>query len=141
MAEAAKTVPTRASVEAFLRKVPGEERRRDCEVLVEMMSQATGARPVLWGDDIVGFGAYHYVYASGREGDWPLVGFSPRKSDLSLYIVPGLDAFAPLLSRLGRHRAGKSCLYVKRLDDVDLKVLCRIVKDSVAMMAAKRTDK
>lgn len=141
MAEAAKTVASRASVGAFLRKVADEDRRRDCEVLAKMMAEATGAPPVLWGTAIVGFGAYRYAYASGRTGEAPLVAFSPRKNELAIYVMPGFEDLAPLLARLGKHRAGKSCLCVKRLDDVDLKVLRRIVHESVAAMAPQRSDK
>jgi hypothetical protein len=139
MAEA-KTQPTKASVAAFLAAIPDEERRRDCKLVAKIMREATGAKPVLWGTNIVGFGTYRYRYASGREGDWPVTAFSPRKNDLTLYIMPGFDDNAGLLARLGRHKTGKSCLYLKRLADVDLAVLREIIAKSVAAMAKKRVD-
>ena len=139
MAEA-KTQPTKASVAAFLAAIPDEERRRDCKLVAKIMREATGAKPVLWGTNIVGFGTYRYRYASGREGDWPVTAFSPRKNDLTLYIMPGFDDNAGLLARLGRHKTGKSCLYLKRLADVDLAVLQEIIAKSVAAMAKKRVD-
>ncbi len=140
MAEA-KTQPTKASVAAFLATIPDAERRRDCKLVAKLMQEATGARPVLWGTSIVGFGTYRYKYASGREGDWPVTAFSPRKNDLTLYIMPGFDDNADLLARLGKHKTGKSCLYLKRLSDVDLAVLQEIIEKSVAAMAKKSIDK
>jgi uncharacterized protein DUF1801 len=136
-----KTKPTKASVSGFLRKIPAETRRKDCEVVCEMMKSVTGAEPELWGPSIVGFGRYHYKSPSGREGEWMLMGFSPRKNDLTLYIMPGTHEFPELLDQLGRHKTGKSCLYLKRLEDIDLKVLRRILKQSVKRMSKYRTDK
>jgi len=138
MAEA-KTQPTKASVAAFLAAIPDEQRRKDCKAVAKLMQEVTGAKPVLWGTSIVGFGTYRYRSASGREGDWPVTGFSPRKNDLTLYIMPGFDRYADLLARLGKHRTGKSCLYLKRLADVDLAVLKEIIGTSVGAMAKKRT--
>ena len=135
-----KTRPTAASVAAFLAAIPGEQRRKDCKAVAKLMQEATGAKPVLWGTSIVGFGAYRYKYASGREGEWPVTGFSPRKNDLTLYIMPGFERFQELLARLGKHRTGKSCLYLKRLADVDAEVLGEIVTQSVAAMAGRRID-
>lgn len=126
-----KTKPTGVSVVAFLKTVPDDERRKDCQALVKLMKQASGAPAKMWGPSIVGFGTYHYVYASGREGDWPLVGFSPRKQDLTLYIMAGVERFPDLMKKLGKHKTGVSCLYLKRLSDVDLKVLEKLVKESV----------
>jgi hypothetical protein len=102
-----------------------------------MMRKATGKRAKMWGANIVGFGSYHYKYASGREGDWPIVGFSPRERYLSLYIMPGLSGFESLLNNLGRYKTGKSCLYIKRLDDVDSRVLERLIDASVSYMCRK----
>ena len=113
-----KTVKGTASVADFLAAVPDPRRRADAEAACALISEATGAEPAMWGTGIVGFGSYHYRYASGREGDWPAVGFSPRKQALTIYVSAGFDAFGELLGRLGPHSTGKSCLYVKRLADV-----------------------
>lgn len=134
----AKTVPSAKSVAAFLEQAGGAPRRRDCEVLVQLMSEATGAGPVMWGESLVGFGKYHYAYESGREGDAPLVAFAPRKAELVIHVAPNLDGFESLLAKLGRHRAARSCLYVKRLEDIDLKVLRQIVLRSVKALAPQR---
>lgn len=135
-----KTRPTEDSVIEFLDKIADENRRTDCLTIMELMRNATGAEPVMWGTSIVGFGRYRYRYASGREGEWPLVGFSPRKNDLTLYIMPGFGAYESLMTRLGKHRTGKSCLYIKRLADVDPSVLQTLIRKSVQAMAAKRVD-
>lgn len=127
-----KTAPTGASVTAFIDAIPDEQRRRDCRAVMKIMKAATGASPRMWGPSIVGYGKYHYKYASGREGDWFLAGFSPRKNDLTLYIMSGFDGHAELMQKLGRHKTGSSCLYLKKLDDVDLKVLDTLVRRSVA---------
>ena len=126
-----KTKQTGASVERFLASIKDEGRRKDCRALVSRMKKATKSEPKMWGKTIVGFGTYHYVYASGREGDWMMMGFSPRKQNLTLYIIPGLDPYANLLDKLGKFKAGKSCLYVKRLTDIDLKVLKQLIDRSV----------
>jgi hypothetical protein len=136
-----KTKPTTASVAAFLAAIPDVERRRDCRTVAKLMQKATGAKPVLWGASIVGFGTYRYRYESGREGEWPLIGFSPRKSDLTLYIMPGFSRYADLLARLGRHKTSVSCLYLRKLADVDLGVLESIIGKAVADMAGKRVDR
>lgn len=134
-----KTVPTKVPFARFLATVD-EARREDCRRLAEMMEAAAGAPPVLWGDSIVGFGTYCYVYASGRTGDWPLVGFSPRKNDLTLYLsCCGFAGHEALLARLGRHKTSKACLYLKRLADVDLDVLRDLIAVSVA--EARKLDK
>jgi hypothetical protein len=133
MAEA-KTRPTKASVRAYLDRIANEERRRDCLKLVEIMKRASGARPKMWGARIVGFGSYRYVYASGREGDWPVTAFAPRKQDLTLYIMSGFDGHGALLRKLGRHKTAKCCLYIKRLADVDPKLLEQLVAASVKEM-------
>ena len=123
--------PTDADVASFLDSVNNEERRADAHALVELMTEVTGEPPVLWGPSIVGFGSYHYRYASGREGDAPLAGFSPRKQQLVVYLVGGFeDRYARLLAELGPHKTGKACLYLKRLSDVDLDVLRTLVERS-----------
>ena len=127
-----KTTPGGKSVAAFLAGVKDPARRKDCEALVALMKRVTKAQPVLWGPSIVGFGRSHYVYESGREGDWMLTGFSPRAGTLVLYLMAGLDDADALLAKLGPHKAGKGCLYVKRLADVDVRVLERLVRLSVA---------
>jgi hypothetical protein len=132
-----KTTPTKNSVSAFLASVKEPARRKDCARIVALMRKATGAAPRMWGTSIVGFGTYRYKYASGREGDWMLTGFSPRKSDLTLYIMAGFDGYADLMKRLGKHKTGKSCLYIKKLDDVDTAVLTTLVERSVAHMSAR----
>lgn len=133
-----KTKATKASVAAFLAAIPDEQRRKDCKAVAKLMQEATGEKPVLWGANIVGFGAYRYEYASGGAGDWPLVGFSPRKNDLTLYLMAGFERHADLLAKLGRHKTGKSCLYLKKLADADPAVLKELVGRSVAAMEKKR---
>lgn len=136
-----KTRPEKTSVAEFLASIADENRRRDCEAIADLMQDVTGAAPVMWGASIVGFGRYHYRYDSGREGDWMLVGFSPRKKDITLYLMAGFDRFPELMQRLGKHKTGKSCLYVKKLDDVDRTVLRDLVRSSVDAMAEQRVDR
>lgn len=133
MAEA-KTKKTEKSVVDFLNGVEDEQKRRDSFAVMELMKEVTGEEPAMWGDSIVGFGSYHYRYASGREGDWLLTGFSPRKQNLTLYITSGFEQYDDLLDDLGKFKTGKSCLYLKRLEDVDLDVLRELVRQSVAHM-------
>ncbi len=125
-----KTQVNDASVEAFLAKQP-DEVAADCRAIVKLMKKATGEEPRMWGASIVGFGRYAYKGASGREGEWMLTGFSPRKANLSLYILTGLDKSAAQLAKLGKHTTGKGCLYIKRLSDVDMKVLEQLVMQGV----------
>ena len=132
-----KTKPTGIVVRTFLDSVPDADKRADALTLIDMMQSATGEQPVMWGPSIIGFGSYHYRYASGREGDSPIVGFSPRNAALVLYIVTGFRGAEPLLARLGKHTTGKSCLYVRRLADVDLGILRQLVDQSVAAVRAK----
>jgi hypothetical protein len=134
-----KTTPTRASVKAFIDAVENPDRRRECRAIMKLMKAATGVSPKMWGSSIVGYGSYHYKYASGREGDWPVTGFSPRKQALTVYIMPGFARYEPLLKKLGPHKTGVSCLYIKRLSDIDLDVLDRLVRASVKHMASRRT--
>ena len=135
MAEA-KTKPSKASVKEFLNQVPEKERRDDCFVVAKMMEEITGEKPKMWGLSIVGFGSYHYKYASGREGDWPVTGFSPRKNDLTLYIMMGFEKNTELMEKLGKHKTGKSCLYIKRLSEVHLPTLKKLIKTSVKDLQA-----
>jgi hypothetical protein len=129
-----KTKRNDASVEKFLNGVKDERKRADCFEILKLMEEATGAPAEMWGTSIIGFGKYHYKYASGREGDWMLTGFSPRAQNITLYIMAGFEGYGDLLAQLGRHSTGKSCLYIKKLDDVDKKVLKKLVKQSVAHM-------
>ena len=132
-----KTKKNEASVSDFLAGIADESKRRDCHTILKMMREATGEEAKMWGTSIVGFGSYHYRYESGREGDFMLTGFSPRKQNLTLYIMPGFSRFDGLMAKLGKHKTGKSCLYIKRLADVDENVLRQLVVDSVAHMKAK----
>jgi hypothetical protein len=132
-----KTRPTAASVTAYIDALPDARMRADCRQLLQLMSRITGERPVLWGTSIVGFGRYHYVYASGNSGDWPLTGFAPRARDLTLYVMDGFDRRAAALKALGRHKTGKSCLYLKSLAEVDLGVLEAMLADSVQTLRAR----
>ena len=125
---ALKTQKTAASVEAFLASIADDARREDCRTVLALMKGATGEEPRMWGESIVGFGSYHYRYATGREGDWFVMGFSPRKRDLTLYISAGVERYPGILSRLGRYATGRSCLYIKRLADVDPAVLGELVE-------------
>jgi hypothetical protein len=134
-----KTKKTAASVAAFIDGIADEGRRKDCKAVAKLMKAATGAAPRMWGASIVGFGDWHYKYASGREGDWFLTGFSPRKDSLTLYIIPNLDAHAKHLAKLGKHTTGSSCLYIRRLADVDQAVLKRLIEDGVK--AARTMEK
>lgn len=129
-----KTVPTDQPVDSFLETVTDTARRRDADAVCAMMRRVTGEEPVMWGDSIVGFGRYDYTYESGRSGSFLITGFSPRKSALSIYIMPGFEPFAGLMDKLGQYRTGKSCLYLKRLSDVDPDILETLVRDSVAWM-------
>jgi hypothetical protein len=128
-----KTKKNRASVAAFLNGIEPEQRRKDCKTIARMMKEATGEKPAMWGKGIVGFGSYHHRYASGREGDWFLTGFAPRKQDLTIYLGTGrFRQRAALLKKLGKHRTGKSCLYIKKLADIDLDVLRELIDGCAA---------
>ncbi len=127
-----KTKPTKQSVKDFVDAIKGEQRKKDCRTVSRIMKRITKANPKMWGPGIVGFGSYHYKYASGHEGDWFLTGFAPQKQKLTLYIMSGFKRYSVLLKKLGKHKIGGSCLYVKRLDDVDMDVLTELIEDSVA---------
>jgi hypothetical protein len=126
-----KTKQNNASVEGFIKKVKNKKRQEDAFAVLEMMKAITDENPKMWGPSIVGFGSYHYKYETGREGDMPIIGFSPRAQSLTLYVLPGADAFPELMDKLGRYKTGKSCLYINKLEDVDTKVLQKIITKSV----------
>ena len=129
-----KTKPSKASVTAFMNSIEDKQKRLDAKKVAGMMREATGSRARMWGANIVGFGEYHYKYDSGREGDFMITGFSPRKQALTLYVIPGFKHFEPLMDKLGKYKTGKSCLYIKRLADVDEKVLRQLIEGSVKHM-------
>jgi len=131
-----KTQPNDKNVVEFLNTVGNETKREDSFTILELMQQVTGSEPIMWGDSIIGFGSYHYKYASGREADWFLTGFSPRVQNLTLYIMSGFDEYDDLLGKLGKHSTGKSCLYINRLENIDLDVLKELIEKSVAHMKA-----
>ncbi len=126
-----KTKQTTASVEDFINAVKDENMREDCWAVVKLMQDLTKAEPKMWGPSIVGFGLYTYKYASGRGGDWPLTGFSPRKQNLTLYVMPGFDEYDELMDKLGKFTCGKSCIYVKRLSDLHLPTLKKLITASI----------
>ena len=129
-----KTKQNDASVEEFLNAVENSQRKEDAFKILEMMKKASGEEPKMWGGSIVGFGTYQYKYASGRTGDWMKIGFSPRKQNLSLYLMCGLEALQPFLPKLGKHKTGKGCLYINKLSDVDVSVLNAMIKDTLKRM-------
>ena len=135
MAEA-KTKPTNESVKDFLNRVPDVEKREDCFTVLKMMEEITGDKPKMWGPSIVGFGSWSYKYASGHEGDWPIAAFSPRKKDLTLYLMMGFEKHTELMEKLGKHSTGKSCLYIKRLSDIHLPTLKKLIKTSIKDLKA-----
>lgn len=132
-----KTKATRASVTTFMNSIDDTQMRADARKVAAMMRRATGKRAKMWGASIVGYGTYHYRYASGREGDFMITGFSPRKQALTVYIMPGFTPFDKLMAKLGKYKTGKSCLYIKRLSDIDEIVLERLIGDSVEHMRKK----
>ncbi|MFT2008381.1 DUF1801 domain-containing protein [Pontibacter sp. 13R65] len=132
-----KTKPTEVQVAAFLDAVEDEQQRKDSYALQDLMQRATGFAPTMWGASIIGFGSYHYKYKSGHEGDAPLVGFSPRKQNISLYLVPGLEEQDELLQALGKHKAGKGCLYIKKIEDINISILEKLVRNSVEILKAR----
>ncbi len=125
-----KTRPNNASVISFLDKVEDQVQKRDSYTLIDIMKEITGEEPVIWGSSIIGFGSYHYKYDSGREGDMMLTGFSPRKQNLSLYIMAGFTKYEILMQKLGKYKTGKSCLSIKRLSDINMDVLTELIKAS-----------
>ena len=132
-----KTKPTQLSVAASIDAIADETKRADAKVLVKLMQNATGEKAAMWGPSIIGFGSYHYKYDSGREGDMPLIGFSPRKAATVLYLMLGTGNYAKQLAKLGKHSTGKGCLYIKQLTDVDQRALAELIAKCVAGMRAK----
>ena len=126
-----KTKPTTKSVPEFLEQIEDPKRKADCLTIAALMEKLSGSKPKMWGDSIVGFGDYHYKYASGREGDWFLVGFSPRKQNLTLYIMGYLEFYTDILEGLGKFKHGKGCLYIKNLEDIDMDVLETLIVTSI----------
>ena len=129
-----KTQRSDDSVEEYLNRLDDPRKQEDCFVLLRMMREVTGEEPAIWGGTIVGFGFYKYRYNSGRRGEWFITGFAPRKRDLTVYIMLGFDAYQPLMQRLGKHKTGKSCLYLSKLEAIDLPTLRELVSRSVADM-------
>ncbi len=132
-----KTQPTDVTADTFLASVEPERKREEAHQLDQLFREVTGWKPVMWGPSIIGYGQYHYKYATGREGDMCATGFSPRKANHSLYIMPGYADFGEILDRLGKHSTGKSCLYIKKLDDVDLDVLAELIKAGLKDLGEK----
>ena len=134
-----KTIPNNNDVAIFLNNIIDEQKRKDAFELLNIMKEITNEEPKMWGTSIVGFGEYHYRYESGREGDMFLSGFSPRKQNITIYIVSGLERYDAILQRIGRHKIGKSCFYVKKLNDIDNKLLAEMIIDSVSRIKQKYT--
>lgn len=132
-----KTIPTEQKVTEFLDAIDNDDKRSQAYTLLDMFKQMTGMPPVMWGPSIIGFGKYHYKYDSGREGDFLMTGFSPRAQNFSLYCMPGFDESRDLLDKLGKYKTGKSCLYIKKLDDVDTGVLKKLIKRDFDLMVEK----
>jgi hypothetical protein len=135
-----KTQKNEADVEAYLNNVEHEKRRQDSFTVLELMKEVTGEQPKMWGSSIVGFGDYHYQYESGREGDWFLTGFAPRKNALTLYIMAGFDGYGQLLGKLGKYKTGKACIYVNKIEDLDLDVLRELVARSAEHVAKTNAE-
>ncbi len=129
-----KTKKNKASVEKFLDSVKDEKKREDSYTVLKLMKQITKADPEMWGTSIIGFGSYHYRYASGREGDWFVTGFSPRKQSLTLYIMSGFSKYHDLLKKLGKFKTSKGCLYINKIEDIDIKILKELIKQSVGYL-------
>ncbi|MEP1033720.1 DUF1801 domain-containing protein [Ekhidna sp.] len=135
-----KTQPNDQSVEAFIESIEPEWKRDDARELLKLLGNISGEKAVMWGDSIVGFGNYHYKYESGREGDWFLAGFSPRKTSMTIYMMAGFEGQDILLEQLGKHKKSVGCLYVKKLADVDIKVLAQMTKKSIEMLKKRYAD-
>ncbi len=133
-----KTQATTASVDDYISAIADELKRKDTQSLLDLLKKITGDAPVLWGDSIIGFGSYHYQYESGREGDMPLIGFSPRKREFAIYIMSGFEQLQAYLKKLGKHKTGKSCLYIKRLSDININALSELMKESVAIIKSEQ---
>lgn len=131
-----KTKENDASVAEYLLTVDNQKRREDTRAVIELMEEITGSPAKMWGNSLIGFGTYHYKYASGREGDWPISGVAPRKAALTVYVMAGFDKYPDLMEKLGKYKTGSSCLYLKRLEDADMDVLKELISRSVAHMRA-----
>lgn len=129
-----KTKPNKKSVQKFIESVENVQRAEDARTISIMMEEITGEKAVMWGDSMIGFGSYHYKYPTGQEGDWILTGLSPRKANLTIYIMTGFEKFGPLLKKLGKHKISKSCLYITKLENVDLDVLGKLIAISYEEM-------
>jgi hypothetical protein len=127
-----KTKPTDASVDDFIKDIADERKRQDSRTILDLMKEVSGYEPRMWGDSIIGFGVEHYKYTSGREGDWPVIGFSPRKQNLTLYLMYGFEKHSDLLEKLGKHKIGKACLYINKLSDIDMPTLKQLVERSLS---------
>ena len=134
-----KTKKTQASVAKFLSTQP-EQKREDCRVIIALMQTASGTKAEMWGSAIIGFGTYHYKYATGREGDWMRIALSPRKQNISIYIMDGFSKYEKLLAKLGKHKLGRSCLYINKLEDVNIKVLRTLIERSIKNMKKRYPD-
>jgi hypothetical protein len=132
-----KTTRNKGSVTKFLNSVKDEQKIKDAYALLDLIKKTTGLEPELWGTSLIGFGNYHYKYESGREGDFFLTGFSPRKQNLTVYIMPGFERYTDLMKKLGKYKTGKSCLYLKKLEDINLEVLKELIRESVDYMNKK----
>lgn len=135
-----KTKQNEQSVTDFLLAVPDERKKKDSFTILELMKEVTGQEPKMWGDSIIGFGNYHYKYATGREGDWFVTGFSPRKQNLTFYIMSGFDGYDELLKKLGKYKTGKACLYINKLTDVDMSVMKELIQKSVVHLSDQGAD-
>jgi hypothetical protein len=135
-----KTKQNVQSVTDFLQAVPDERKRDDNFAILELMKEVTGQEPKMWGDSIIGFGNYHYKYATGREDDWFLTGLSPRKQNLTLYIMSGFDEYDELLKKLGKYKTGKACLYINKLADVEISVIKELIQKSVSHLSGQGSD-
>ena len=133
-----KTQATTASVEDYIAAITDDVKRNDSQTMLDLLKKITGDVPVLWGDSIIGFGSYHYQYESGREGDMPLIGFSPRKREFAIYIMSGFEQLQAHLKKLGKHKTGKSCLYIKRLSDININALSALMKESVGIVKSEQ---
>jgi len=132
-----KTKPTDRDVTEFLNEIPEEEKRRDCFALADLMQRVTGEKPEMWGESMIGFGRYNYRYASGQTGEWSKTGFAPRKQNITIYIMAYLENFPEIMQRLGKFKTGKSCIYIKRLSDIDISVLEELIRQSLkSLMSA-----
>ncbi len=136
-----KTKETDESVVEFIEKVESPKKREDAYKLIQLFTETTGFEAKMWGPSIIGFGAYHYVYKTGHEGDAPLVGFSPRKAKISLYFAPGDTAREALHEKLGKHTTGKACVYINKVDDIDIDVLKELIRQSILFLQSQYPEK